>query len=166
MEITKECRDCKQELDVSKFHYSNKPKGILKSYCKDCSYERNKVYIEQDPLAYQSYMKRYYKENPHKYPGNHYNKKIPAVCGVYIVDCLLTDDSYVGCSTNLRNRKWKHFSNKGHGKNKKLSKLVKELGKEAFDFRVLEYSTKEEMHDLETKYIHELDPNLNNNKTK
>ena len=166
METTKKCKDCKKELSLDMFHYSSKPKGILKSYCKDCSYNRTQVHIAKDPLAHHYYMKRYYKENPEKYPGNHYNKKIPAVCGVYIVDCLLTNDSYVGCSTNLRNRKWKHFSNKGHGKNKKLSKLVKELGKEAFDFRVLEYCDKEVMFELETKYIQIIKPNLNNNKNK
>ena len=163
---TKECKDCKQEVSLDKFHYSDKPKGILKSYCKDCSYKRAKAHVEKDPIAYQYYMKRYYKENPDKYPGNHYNKKIPAQCGVYIVDCLLTNDSYVGCSTNLRNRKWKHFSNKGHGKNKKLSKLIKELGKEAFDFRVLEYCDREVMFEKETAWIEYLSPNLNKNKVK
>ena len=163
---TKECKDCKKELDLSLFHYSDKKKGILKSYCKDCSYQRALKNIEKDPIAYRYYQKRYYQENPNRYPGNHYNQKIPPQCGVYIVDCLLTDDSYVGCSTNLRNRKWKHFSNKGHGKNKQLSKLIKTYGKEAFDFRVLEYCDREVMFELETKYIQELEPNLNNNKTK
>ncbi len=163
---TKKCTTCEGDYPVENYHYAFKAKGIRKSVCKQCSYEKAQAFIEKDPLAYQYYMKRYYKENPEKYPGNHYNKKIPAECGVYIVDCLLTNDSYVGCSTNLRNRKWKHFSNKGHGKNKKLSKLVKELGKEAFDFRVLEYCDKEVMFELETKYIQIIKPNLNNNKTK
>ena len=74
---TKECKDCKKELSLDMFHYSNKPKGILKSYCKDCSYNRAQAHIEKDPIAHHYYMKRYYKENPEKYPGNHYNKKIP-----------------------------------------------------------------------------------------
>ena len=32
---TKECKDCGKELSLDMFHYSNKPKGIRKSYCKE-----------------------------------------------------------------------------------------------------------------------------------
>jgi predicted GIY-YIG superfamily endonuclease len=163
---TKECKDCKREMPLDYYHYSDKPKGILKSYCKDCSYKRARNHIEQDPLAYQYYMKRYYQENPDKYPGNYKTKKTPPVAGVYVVECLLTDDKYIGCSSNLRNRKYKHSRNVGVGKQKPLSKLIKELGWEAFNFDVLELCDKEMIFVRETHWIQELQPNLNKNKTK
>jgi len=164
--IVKQCLDCEDILPITYFHYSDKPNGRRKSYCKDCSYIRAQAHFEKDPIAYRSYMKRYYKENPEKYPGNHYNQKIPATCGVYIVDCLLTDDSYIGCSANLRNRRYRHSRNIGAGKNKPLSKLINELGWEAFDFRVLEECDPSVKFERETHYIQIYNPSLNTYKVK
>lgn len=161
---TKICKDCEKDLPLEDYHYADKKNGILKSYCKDCSYERAKKHIAKDPLAYKYYMQRYYKENPDKYPGNHKNKKIPAVSGVYIIECLLTDDKYIGCSSNLRNRRYKHARNVGVGKQQHLSKLINELGWEAFSFDVLELCDKDKIFERETHWIQELQPNLNKNK--
>ena len=162
--MTKECKDCGVDKDLNEYHYSDKKKGILKSYCKDCSYNRAKKHIEKDPLAHYYYMKRYYKENPDKYPGNYITKKVPPVAGVYIIECLLTDDKYIGCSSNLRNRRYKHSRNVGVGKQKPLSKLIKEYGWEAFSFDVLEECDREMIFERETHWIQELKPNLNNYK--
>ena len=163
---TKECKDCGKELDVSMFHYSDKPKGILKSYCKDCSYKRVKKYIDKDPIAHKHYMQRHCRENPHLYPGNHISKKVPKVCAVYKIDCLLTNDFYIGVSTNVRDRMYKHRKASGKGKQRNLYKLIKEYGWEAFQTTILEECTKENMFEKETAWIEYLSPNLNNNKTK
>ena len=163
---TKLCKDCNKELDINLFHFSNKALKRRKSYCKDCSYEHNKKHIAKDPLAYKYYMQRYYKENPEKYPGNHKAKKIDTIAGVYIIEHLLTDNTYIGCSSNLRNRRYKHSRNVGNSKNKPLSKLIKEYGWESFSFDVLELCDKSVMHERETHYIHKLNPTLNNYKTK
>lgn len=164
MGMKKECKDCGKELPVEMFHYSDKKKGILKSYCKDCSYKRAQEHIAKDPIAHHYYMKRYYKENPEKYPGNHYNKKIPAVCGVYQISCLLTDDSYIGCSGNIRDRMYKHRKASGRGKQQNLYKLIKELGWEAFETTILEECDKSVMFEKETYWIQQLQPNLNKSK--
>lgn len=156
----KQCLDCEDILPLSHYHYSDKKRGILKSYCKDCSYERAKESFDKDPIAHQYYMNRYYKENPDKFPGNHKSQKIPAVSGVYIIDCLLTNDTYIGCSSNLRNRRYRHSRNVGKG-NKALHKLINELGWEAFEFRVLEECSKEVIFERETHYIQIYQPSLN-----
>jgi len=158
------CKDCGKELPFEMFHYSNKKKGILKSYCKDCSYNRVQEHIEKDPIAHKYYMTRYAKENPEKYVGNHYSKKIPAVCGVYKIECLLTDDFYVGCSSNIRDRMYKHRKASGRGKQANLYKLIKELGWEAFDTTILEECDKSVMFERETHWIQKLQPNLNKSK--
>ena len=163
---TKICKDCDKELSLDMFHYSNKPKGIKKSYCKDCSYNRVQEHIAQDPIAHKHYMNRYYRENPHVYPGNHISKKIPKVCGVYKIDCMLTDDSYIGCSSNIRDRMYKHRKAHGRGKQANLYKLIKEYGWEAFETTILEECDREIMFERETYWIQELKPNLNNNKNK
>ena len=138
MKTFKICKDCEVLHPIEEYHYSDKKKGIRKSYCKDCCYNRAQEHIAKDPLAYHSYMKRYYTENPDKYPGNHKTKKVPPVSGVYIIECLLTDDAYVGCSSNLRNRRYRHSRNVGVSKNRPLSKLIKKYGWDAFSFDVLE----------------------------
>ena len=162
--MTKECKDCGKELSVDMFHYSNKKKGVLKSYCKNCSYDRVQSHIAKDPVAYKYYMNRYYQENPEKYPGNHISKSIPKQCGVYKISCELTDDSYIGCSTNIRSRIYKHRKAYGKGKQKNLYKLIKEYGWEAFDVEILELCDREILFDRETHYIQLHKPNLNKNK--
>ena len=161
---TKKCKDCNKELPLDKFHYSNKPQGILKSYCSDCSYQRVKTHIDEDPVAHRAYMERYMRENPEKYPGNYITKSRPKVAGVYIISCSLTDDSYVGCSSNLRNRYYKHKRNNGRAVQKDLSKLIKEYGWEVFTFDVLETCDREMIFERESFWIKELQPNLNRNK--
>jgi len=164
MDEVKMCRDCEEILLIDYFHYSDKKRGIRKSYCKECCYQRAKKSIAKDPIAYKSYMIKYYKEHPECFAGNHKTKKIPPKSGVYLIDCLLTDDSYIGCSKNLRNRKYRHSRNVGNSKNKPLSKLIKQLGWEAFDFVVLEECDAKDIFVRETHWIQELQPNLNRNK--
>ena len=161
----KQCKDCENIYLINEFHYSDKKKGIRKSYCRECSYNRAQAHIAKDPIAWKHYITRYYKENPDKFPGNHKTKKIPPVSGVYIIDCLLTDDTYIGCSSNLRNRRYRHSRNVGRG-NKPLKQLIKQYGWEAFTFDVLEICDKEVMFDRETHYIQELKPTLNRSKVK
>jgi len=37
---TKICKDCKLELPISDYYYTNRKKGILKTCCKKCSHKR------------------------------------------------------------------------------------------------------------------------------
>jgi predicted GIY-YIG superfamily endonuclease len=166
MNETKQCSRCGINHPVESYHYSNKAKGIRKSVCKDCSYLYVKENIAKDPIAYHSYQKRYQKENPEVYRGNHYSKKIPPVSGVYLIDCKLTDDSYIGCSSNMRNRRYKHARNVGRAKQHNLSKLIDEYSWEAFTFTILEECDKNDIFERETHYIQKLKPNLNKNKNK
>ncbi len=160
---TKICRDCGKELSVDMFHFSDKKKGVLKSYCKDCSYDRVQAHIAEDPIAFKHYQNRYYRENPEKYPGNHITKSIPTQCGVYKISCVLTNDFYIGCSNNIRDRIYKHRKASGRGKQQNLYKLIQEYGWEAFDVEVLEQCDRSVVFERETYWINHLQPNLNKN---
>ena len=166
MEENKECTRCGINHPIETYHYSNKSNGIRKSVCKDCSYQYAKEHIAQDPIAHYHYMKRYVRENPDKFPGNHIAKSIPRKVGVYKITCVLTGDSYIGCSTNIRDRIYKHKKAYGRAKQKNLYKLIQEYSWEAFDVEVLELCSKEDRFERETFYIHKQNPNLNTNKTK
>ena len=161
---SKKCTRCGEEKTLDQYHYSNKKKGILKSVCKDCSYLYAQEYIAKDPVAHHYYMKRYYEENPDKFPGNYVTKNMPKQCGVYQISCVLTDDIYIGCSTNIRGRMYKHRKASGRGKQQNLYKLIKEYGWESFDVEILELCDKEIMFDRETYWIKKLQPNLNKSK--
>ena len=161
---TKECTRCGGEFPVESYHYANKAKGRRKSVCKDCSYLYAKEYIDKDPVAHYHYTKRYYRENPERYPGNHISKSMPKQCGIYKISCVLTDDTYIGCSTNIRDRMYKHRKASGRGKQQNLYKLIREYGWEAFDVEVLELCDKSVMFEKETYYIKLHQPNLNKNK--
>lgn len=166
MEMEKEkthkiCTCCEGSFPIETYHYANKKKGIRKTVCKQCSYDKAKAFIEKDPIAHYHYMQKYYRENPERFPGNYVTKNIPMKCGVYEIVCLLTDDSYVGCSKNIRGRMYKHRKASGRGKQQNLYKLIKEYGWQAFDVRILELCDKEELFERETYWINELQPNLN-----
>lgn len=166
MKENKICKDCGVEKPLGDYHYADKPKGILKSYCNTCCQERVKKFIEQDPIHHRAYMQQYYVENPDKYMGNHYAKSTPRVAGVYLIHCVITDDTYVGCSSNLRHRYYKHRRNVGVGKQKKLSKLINLYTWEAFEWEVLETCDKDKIFERETYYIDKFKPTLNVNKNK
>lgn len=161
---SKVCLDCGENKPLEDYHYAYKHKGVKKSYCKECSYIRAQEHIAKDPIAYHHYLKRYAAENPDKFPGNYITKKMPAQTGVYKISCQLTDDFYIGCSTNIRGRVYKHRKAQGKGKQKNLYKLIREYGWEAFDVEILELCDKKVMFERETHYIQLLQPNLNTNK--
>lgn len=158
---TKVCRDCGEEKDVALFHWGNKKKGILKSYCNKCSLERVKKHVEADPIAHRIYQQQYYRENPEKYPGNHYSKSTPTECGVYKITCLITGDTYVGCSSNLRDRLYKHKRNTGWSVQKDLKQLIKKYTWDAFKWEVLETCDPSVKFDRETYWIQIHKPTLN-----
>jgi hypothetical protein len=161
---SKICLDCEKDLPIEVFHYTNKKKGYRKSYCKDCSYNRAQAHIDKDPVAHYHYMRRYYRENPHKFPGNYITKSMPKQCGVYKISCELTEDTYIGCSNNIRGRMYKHKKASGRGKQQNLYKLIQEYGWESFDVEVLELCDREVLFERETYWINKLQPNLNTNK--
>ena len=160
---SKICTCCEKSFPIEDYHYAFKAKGIRKSVCKQCSYDKAQTFIDKDPVAHYHYMQRYYRENPEKFPGNYITKNIPMQCGVYQISCELTDDVYIGCSTNIRGRIYKHRKASGRGKQQNLYKLIKEFGWESFDVKVLELCGKEVMFERETHWINELQPNLNKN---
>jgi hypothetical protein len=161
MMMTKKCRDCGETKDVNEFYFTDKKKGTLKSYCKDCSYKRARKHIEKDPVAYKHYMSRYARENPEKFPGNYKTKSMPMQCGVYEITNVLTGDNYIGVSKNIRGRIYKHRKANGRGKQRNLYKLIIEYGWEAFDVNILELCDKEIMFERERYWISKLQPNLN-----
>lgn len=81
--------------------------------------------------------------------------------GIYAIVNTITNELYVGASTNIGTRKQKHFSLLKHGKhqNSKLQESVTKYGIENFVLKVLEYTTS--LSKREQYYVDLLCPSLN-----
>jgi len=156
-----ECKQCKRTLPIEDFH-KNKI-----SYCKVCSRKRAKQWYENNNKRARFNFKRYYMEVL-KVSGNvggeySHDKR----CGVYMFKNTITQEFYIGCSTNMRQRVSRHFSPRGRTRNKHIYKSVKTYGKESFVWGVIEYCKPEDRFDVETKWIqhYECDKMWNDKKT-
>jgi hypothetical protein len=87
--------------------------------------------------------------------------------GIYTIVNTITKETYIGSSTNLGNRKTKHFSLLKHNKslNTKLQEAVTKYGIINFEFDILEYckedSTRNFLREREQIYIEKYKPVYN-----
>lgn len=82
--------------------------------------------------------------------------------GIYCIINIINNEIYIGSSSNLGNRKTKHFSLLNNNKhlNTYLQNAVNEFGINNFEFKILEY-TKVNLKKKENEYIQKLKPNYN-----
>lgn len=155
----RECRECERILPMEEFH-----KG-KNSYCKCCSRKRAKTWYQNNIKRARFNQKKYYMEvlkEMGELGGNYeYDKK----CGVYLFKNTITNEFYIGASTNMKQRVSRHFSPRGRTRNKYIYKSVKQYGKEAFVWGVIEYcNTKAEALEREDYYIKKMNPTWNTKK--
>lgn len=86
--------------------------------------------------------------------------------GIYKITNILTNESYIGQSTNIERRKNEHFNNNSCSQ-QLIDEMIKELGQDSFTFEVLEECLASELNDRE-KYWIEFYDSFNNgyNQTK
>lgn len=79
--------------------------------------------------------------------------------GIYAIKNTITNQYYVGQSSNIdaRFRSHKYSLNNGNHSNPSLQKSYDEYGEDNFEFMVLENCSINQLNDLEVKYIDELD---------
>lgn len=82
--------------------------------------------------------------------------------GIYCITNKINNNLYIGHSTNLGNRKTKHFSLLKHNKhpNDLLQKDYNIYNESTFEFKILEY-TKQNLLEKEQYYINIYKPNYN-----
>jgi len=129
----KVCSDCGQTKLLSEF---NKDKTRLSGYaykCKSC----------------------------HQQHINNFHNSWGA--GIYQVINKITQDSYIGQSTQLRRRKVEHWTlSKPKGvASPLLNANMKKYGKQNFEFIKLENCSVDKLEELERKYIQIYKPTLN-----
>ena len=74
--------------------------------------------------------------------------------GVYILRNTLTGRVYVGATKDASEREWSHFGKLGRGVHdcKELQSDFDEMGRECFEFLVVEECTASELHNVEQKH--------------
>lgn len=168
---TKVCKKCGKEHPLEFYDWANKAKGWRKSYCKSCSV---KIYADwklDNEKQHEAWFKKYYKNNPEMFGKTGKPKgrpmETPIKSGVYLITNTITGETYVGCSSDIKRRVWRHLDyNRGRSKSKKIWKSIKDHGREAHVWEVLEYCEKDIMFEREAFHMENYGCELNGNKAK
>lgn len=80
--------------------------------------------------------------------------------GVYLIRNKINGMRYVGSSVDIERRFMEHKTPKSNGNNR-LHTDIQEIGKENFEFTVLEECTLEDLRDKELQYIRSINPEYN-----
>ena len=80
--------------------------------------------------------------------------------GIYLIRNKLSGQEYVGASVNIERRFMEHKTPKAGGNNR-LHHDIQELGKENFEFLVLEECSREELRQTELRHIRARNPHYN-----
>ena len=163
---TRTCKKCGKERDLSDFsvYTNNNGKPQVKSYCNPCSRAYSKQHKLNNPEAWKAYRDQYYKDNV-----EYFNKRQPYkdsfAPGVYMFKNILTGEMYIGAAKNMPRRVSRHFAPRGRSRNPYIYKSVKQYGKEAHVWGVLEFcDTVEQAFERETHYIQIYQPQWNTKK--
>jgi hypothetical protein len=170
---TKKCNKCGEIKSTTEFAKRALSPDNLQSNCKSCNKLESKQFRDKNPL----YKKIWDKNNPGRqneivkeWSKNNPDKKIRNLLknwqswggGVYRVYNKITNDSYIGSSVQLRQRKYAHWSGEKSSSNKYLQEDFIKYGKKAFEFQILHKCDDEtEMRRLEIDYIKLLKPSYN-----
>lgn len=169
---TKVCKRCGREHPLEKYDFADKKRGYRKSYCRDCSLKIYNDWRYDNPEKDQEARKLYYLTHPELFgvTGNPKGRPMEndgLKSGVYLITNTITGETYVGCSTDIKRRIWRHLDyNRGRSKSKKISASIKKYGREAFTSEVLEYCEKDKIFERETFWMEQYKCELNGNKKK
>lgn len=167
---TKVCKKCHIEQPLENYDWADKPRGYKKSYCRECSMNIYADWKLAKPNKHMDWLEKYYSLNPEKYglTGNPVGRPKgdeSLKSGVYLITNTITGETYVGCSSNVKRRIWRHLDyNRGRSKQKGVSGAIKKYGREAFKGEVLEYCPKEVMFERETEWMSKYGCEYNKNK--
>ena len=138
-QITKHCNKCGTDKPLDQFSKCSKAKDGLQFSCKACNKKVNDKYRVEHP----EWFREWYNKTPtnkEKFIKTVYKSNAALGGGIYAVMNLQEKKVYIGQTTEFRRRRIEHFSmkEKYNNTNKSLAEDVRRLGREAFDFLILE----------------------------
>lgn len=178
----KQCNQCKTFKEPTEFSKRSASRDGLQPSCKVCNQKDNDKFREKKPLykkewdkanpgAQTQIVKNYYHRNPVRYRSKldaYYSKM---GMGVYRITCNITQDFYVGYSSQLQARYniyLRGSKSKSYYVNKKLWDDMLTYGDDNFTFEVLErVEDKSLLKEREAYWTKKLNPTYNvTNKSK
>ena len=77
------------------------------------------------------------------------------ICGIYCIENKVNGKKYIGQSIDIYNRWKKHLQNANRGINTILYNAIRKYGKDSFKFYIVQKCDRNELSELEIKYISE-----------
>lgn len=81
--------------------------------------------------------------------------------GIYLITNKVNGNRYVGCSSDLRRRKWEHFAPSRANDKMFISMAIAKHGKDNFNWEILEYCPIKKLSNREIYWIAKLKPEYN-----
>ena len=163
----KECNKCKQVLALDMFYSRS-------ACCKECEKIQKKIHRANNIEKYKasdnsekhkSNTKKWYKNNKEYLYQYVKNKEVSILPGVYLIRNVINGKCYVGQSKRPYKRSCEHFtihnSDKSTGYNPNVYADLKQYGKQAFVFGIIEHCEPEQLREREQYYINLYKPEYN-----
>ena len=163
----KECNKCKQVLALDMFNQRQ-------AKCKECEKIYKKVYRANNIEKYRawdnsekhkSYVKKWFVDNRSYLYQYVKNKEVSILPGVYLIRNVINGKCYVGQSKRPYKRSCEHFtihnSDKSTCCNPNIQADLKQYGRNAFVFGIIEYCEPKQLLERETYYINLYKPEYN-----
>ena len=163
----KECNKCKQMLALDMFNQRQ-------AKCKDCEKIQKKIHRANNIEKYKAWdssekhkfnTKKWYKNNKeylYQYVKNNETSVLP---GVYLIRNVINSKCYIGQSKRPYKRSCEHFtihqSNKSKAFRPELQSDLKQYGRNAFVFGIIEHCEPEQLLERERYYINLYNPEYN-----
>ena len=163
--LKKECNKCKQIFGVDMFYRDKTRSDGLSTRCKICSNKTSMKQYHDNVEHWNEYHRKRYSAN--SYPSREKAAELRSSIepGIYMIKNKLTGECYIGQSTKPYRRRVEHFSiyngEKSVSYAKRLQNDIKQLGKNAFLFGIIEYCNKQELADKEQYYLNLYKPQYN-----
>lgn len=160
----KVCTKCNIKKEADQFYKSKIVKDGLNSYCKICSREVNRKYKQSNKVEIRIVYKKWRGNNKERVTTLHKNHMKILTPGVYMIKNIMNGKRYVGQSTQPNRRKYEHMyirKKKIGCTNEWLQEDLKQYGRQAFIFGILEHCTEEDLLAKEEHYIRTLQPEYN-----
>lgn len=163
--LKKKCNKCKQIFGVDMFYRDKTRSDGLATRCKTCSNKISYNQYHNNVEHWNEYHRERYSKNPYPSREKAAELRNSIKPGVYMIKNKLTGECYIGQSTKPYRRRVEHFSiyngEKSVSYAKKLQNDIKQLGKNAFLFGIIEYCNKQELADKEQYYLNLYKPQYN-----
>ena len=170
---TKVCNSCGVSKSLEEYSKRSASPDGYQHKCKDCNRADNANYRQSYPLykkewdknhpgAQSKITREWVKRNPDKFRHNLKKYQTKLGCGVYRINNLLENKSYIGSSAYLLPRLFQHFNKKFKGaSNQTMQNDMRRLGHQWFSFEMLEHCKPEDLRIREQFWIDTLKPFYN-----